>query len=419
MIMTVVYGPRERVETDSFKPEYVSCPWERWMYGKPYLYGNTNTIVPKNTQTRYCKDVVTQRFKERQARGEIFNNPFLSEKVTENTGGAPHYKSIYLLNKQYGAEGYIYDGKVAVAPYMPEYLALEPDPTNSKYWATYDKAVTQAWGNRSVVAFAASMALAEGKKTIQGIYEILFRVVQIAKAAKRLDYKYLLDELSPSELKDRYMELRYAIRPLVIDASNIIKTVNAQRGNERRTARGGHSLRSVVSDTTTSWVGQQRFTWSRTAAHIVEARAGVLCDVNVSSPGLLGMNEINETLLEVFPFSFILGWFVDVASLISSWTPKYGIWELASWVTVKETMTQQVTMTDASYPNDFPSGLTGEKYLSWSGTKTKTVVRTTRTPNPKRSIWPSCDVNLDTLKIIDLGIILTSILTGTAKKWWR
>jgi intergrase/recombinase len=52
---------------------------------------------------------------------------------------------------------------------------------------------------------------AEGRKTVESMVSIFLRLTRIIKALKKLDAKVLRNEVSPKELANRYMELRYAI----------------------------------------------------------------------------------------------------------------------------------------------------------------------------------------------------------------
>jgi hypothetical protein len=413
------YGPRTR-ELDESLPAYTNTLTgirEQDGYS-PTQYLNWSVGVASQLDKKVTKDVVDEKFHERRAAGEIFNNPFAS--TTTKGGRCVPTRFIYNYwtpgNTTFW--GFKYDGMQSAQDILPGYLALEPKDYSDMYESVRDKAVTMAYGNRSLAVQAVSMTLAEGKKTVQGAYEILFRLAELALAFKRLDVKHLMDEISPTELRNRYMELRYAIRPLMIDAENIVKAVNTDLGKSRKTARGGSDERVVISDTQTGSkiYDFPHFNWTaeRTSTYIVEARAGVLCDVNQTKLNTFGIDQIAETVWEVIPFSFIFGWFFNFADLISSWTPKAGVKELASWVTIVETLVQEVRLTDVTF-----GAMTENENVYWSGSKTLTTQVKTRIPNPARSVWPQIDVSLDSLKIIDLTIILSGILSGKITKFYR
>jgi hypothetical protein len=360
-------------------------------------------------------DVVTPDFKKKIAQGYIINNPMSSHKIMDDHCPPTSYRRTLLNYETDGTmTGNIYDGsyKRPISGHLPPFL---PDSTPTCLTALQNQAITQAWGNRSLVVQAVSMTLAEGRKTIQGVYEILFRVIGIAKAAKRLDYKYLMDEISPSELKNRYMELRYAIRPLVIDAQNVIKALQVNMTKVRKTARGGASDQHQDSVTTT-----ERYLWlektcTASIEYEISTRAGVLCDIVMSTPSVWGVDQLLETVWEVIPFSFIINWFIDIASLLSSWSPKAGVVERASWVTTLITKKElrSVTMTGNS-GSGFDIGT-----HDWYGQQNRITIIKTRYPEPNRSFFPSVDVNLDALKLLDLGIILKGVMSKKITTFMR
>jgi hypothetical protein len=306
-----------------------------------------------------------------------------------------------------------FHGQRSIEDYSPNYLALDPMDYTDMVESVKAKATTMAYANESLCKWAVSMTLAEGKKTVQSIYEILFSFAELLLAAKRLDWRYLKNELSLEELRDKYMVIRYAVRPLMIDAENALKAVGADFKDTRRTVRGGSDDRVVTSDLASSYFSAEGVDgqFQRTSAYLVEARAGVLCDVMPDSFNNIGIDQLPQTVLEVIPFSFIAGWFFNIADIVSSWSPVAGVNELASWVTVKTTLKQDVTLLSCS-PRT-PPAVYGE--FTWSGTKTLITTTTQRFPSPRRDIWPRLDVNLDSLKLLDLGIILQGILSGNIR----
>jgi hypothetical protein len=417
--MTIVYGPRVRSRGSSVEDSYIDCKVLTWFTNNTPVETHYDKLVKGNQDETITYDVVDRDFKSRQAAGEVFNNPFTSIKSTEIHSPPSKFTYAwwkYVNGKKNGNEWYA----SRAASEDLTYVALDPSEYSSMLESVHDKANTMAYANRSMVVEAVSMVLAEGKKTVQGMADILFRICKIALAAKKLDWKYLRNEISPSELANRYMELRYAIRPLVIDAENTVKAYNTTLGKMRKTARGGSDDRVVISDEIQTDKGYMRFTQNRTSAYIVEARAGILCDVDATRLNVWGIDQIIETGWEIVPFSFILGWFIDVSNVISSWTPKAGVDELASWCTTKETLVQSSVMSDVRCNRTAAEiAQMAKAEFNWSGSSVKTTITTTRTPDLNRAIWPSLDVNLDCLKVLDLGIILKGIVSGRITKFMK
>lgn len=417
-----MYNDVQRVRTLDDSVTFESYPYTtvRWNPSPTYKYYTFTR--PDQQVTQSTVDIENESFFRRRSDGEIFNNPFNSTRIV---GGDIQTRSFGMEYYYLDANGAKVGNAVVAGPHVrPEFVPDYIPHTSTEESAALKesvsaKAITMAYANRSLVVQAVSMTVAEGRKTIQSIYEILFRVAEITLAAKRLDWRYLRSELSPMELSNRYMELRYAIRPLMIDAENAVKAFNTEVGKERKTARGGSDDRIVISDSYVSnlW-GQIDYDVSRTVSYDVTARAGILCNVDVDKLNVYGIDQLAETVLEIVPFSFIVGWFLNIADYVSSWTPKAGIKELASWCTVKETITQVVDVHNARYTSahraTYPYG-----DVTLEGSKLLTTVITTRTPSPPLSAWPRLDINLDALKVVDLAIITRGILSGKITKLMR
>jgi hypothetical protein len=177
-----------------------------------------------------------------------------------------------------------------------------------------------------------------------------------------------MNEIRPKELAQRYMELRYAIRPLIYDVNGIIAVLEKDtRLYDRFTGRGSASATASTGDL----IEGHSIEWNatadteRSATYYVSARAGVLYHVNVNQLRLLGVDQLLETAWELIPFSFIVDWFVGVGQAIAAATPTIGATQLASWVTVKETFVSSNRMgnTRSTYSDEtYPGG----NIFSWS-----------------------------------------------------
>jgi len=224
---------------------------------------------------------------------------------------------------------------------------------------------------------------------------------------RKADIRYLKRELTFKELSSRYMEARYALRPLVYDAAGVCEAWNKSttNGYQRQTFRGYASDVYEVSDTFTSksWWQATR-TVKRTGTITVHARAGVLTDVEVSKLAVWGADAIIDAGWELLPFSFIVDWFWNVGKTVSSWMPRMGVRKLTSWVTVKSVATMINELESVSNLPNVPAW-DADSAFYWSGVKTRLETRVTRTPNPSREIMPHLNVRLDNLKLLDLTLI--------------
>jgi hypothetical protein len=149
----------------------------------------------------------------------------------------------------------------------------------------------------------------------------------------------------------------------------------------------------------------------RTTSRSLSVRAGVLTQSKyVSNASLFGFDSLVDTAWDLLPFSFIIDWFFNVGDTILSWVPDFGIEPLTSWVVIKDTIIQTATVTDLywwvnpSYDYDWEHS--GDLPLPIA---TKTTTTYERIPNYERPVIPRWDLNLDPLKILDLGIILKNL----------
>lgn len=117
-----------------------------------------------------------------------------------------------------------------------------------------------------------------------------------------------------------------------------------------------------------------------------------------------------ESAWDLVPFSFIIDWFFTVGDTICAFSPlPLGVTALASWITTTESTVQTFRLTGASSQ----VGVCGSYLYTDTGctfgngeVAYKISTKKTRTPNYQRNLVPRINVNLDPLKILDLGIIL-------------
>lgn len=366
--------------------------------------------------TETMQDTETANFHVRRARGEIINSPLLLQ-VIENHPATPgaynQFKHWYGTDTPPTRYGESWVGSWAwPTDLWPSYLSIDMSSLDDDIASLSDKAVTQAFANASSAEMAVLMTAGEGSKTVASIASILGRAVKILRAVRKLDIKYLKRQISYKELEDRYMELRYALRPLMIDAKQTLAALEKSKslGLSRQTARGFASQTASANDTVPlTGIYETTGTVVRTCKLDVEVRAGVLCDVQTTNDSIFGLDQIAETAWELVPFSFIADWFVNIGDTIAAWMPSAGITHLASWVTVIQTVTQEnslgpLTLTPAPHFTSFG--------FTWQNQRIKRVSKLVhRSPNPNLSLLPTVSVRLDPLKLLDLTVILRKIAT--------
>lgn len=271
-------------------------------------------------------------------------------------------------------------------------------------------AVTQAFANIDTSSMQALVTAAESRKTVDSMVGIMRRVYRIARNVRRLNVRALRKELSLNELQDRYMEARYAVRPLIYDAYGIADAFQKARGYERKTFRGyasdsGLITKAVVKTPLTYGLEAD---YTRSLKYDISCRAGVLCDCSISDLSVMGIDQLAESAWELVPFSFVVDWFANVGDWIAAQTPNAGVNRLASWATVKETFL--LTMATSSARSVIPTLLGSNYYVvnaNWGGVvDTVEELVLERFVDVSSAAMPQFDVRLDGFKLTDLGIML-------------
>lgn len=372
--------------------------------------------------TENTVDVVTPNFPKLMKEGRIINNPFTKTTINwtnPHPGNIEHiYKKVNGLlcylhspsqthDKMYKMFGYKYIGGYNT----PAWLTMDTALRAAKRQNVIDLAVTQANANVDTSEMLALASAAESRKTIESMRNILGRVLKIARNVRKLNFSAIRNELSPKELSQRYMEARYAIRPLIYDAAGVANAFSKARGYERQTFRGYADDSYSTSDTVTGVTsfGMLKTNWSRTLDYTVSARAGVLCNVRIDDLTTFGIDKLAESAWELVPFSFIVDWFANVGDTIAALTPDAGVTQLASWVTVSERLfTAQTTTgyTTTSVASGYVDVSVSLPNTTWS--REELVLQ--RIVDPEISIWPAVALHLDGYKLTDLGLILRQVL---------
>lgn len=392
---------------------YPGCIWESWSNTNPPVKTATWSSVPYSDAvveetSSTMTDVVTKDYKKKVAQGQIINNPMTKTTTTnyknfvEYDWSWENYENGLLKSYGFGIGPRVSDATFICG-------AAPACPTLNRQ-SLIDRAVASAHASCDLSEVAILATLGEGKETILSIFQILRRVYNIYRAIRKLDLKVLRNEVKLKEVADRYMEYRYALRPLYYDAKQICNayTADVNKVHDRQTFRGyaedvitdkgDYSL--SLSDYRTSTV-----TYSHTKK--ISVRAGVLCQITSSSRGMTwGAFNIPQTMWELMPFSFIFDWFLNIGDVINSFSPKAGLNELASWAVVEEitALRQEGILSGVNTPNKktMVAGAVPALVSQYTCYKERIV-------NPPRGILPRVDINLDSFKLLDLGIILNKL----------
>lgn len=396
----------------------------QWPGGTSYApYNYVGTYRPMD-RTELTWDYCTPDFHRRSLRGEIINLPFekrMVEKTQEPIKIVDTYKNYAKLTCGGVVTHVQGSGREWVGELSPSvFLGATYPATPALSEECIAIAISEAWSRASLEEVQALPAIAESQKTIRSVIDITGRAVNMlrdlwrlskGKTPKAINAKRYYDRhLSFKQLQDRWMESRYAIRPLVYDILGVAAAINRPlEYPPRLTFRGSESTTSINTSlvkTATQWLGSWEIWARKETNHSISARTGVLTAVHeVSSASIWGLAMPFEAVWELVPYSFVLDWFFNVGQTLASWTPLVGLRALTSWLTVRRTVLQTARFNhfvDLIVPGPYCT----ERTLNISGgCNNIATVTTTRTPNPNRSVLPSFSLRLDASKLLDLAIM--------------
>lgn len=387
--------------------------------GLPAFVKGGYYTISGGSVVEHSYDIVGEKYRSRIDAGEIVNNPMRISKTTQtNSGVSPYVHNFKAVNPTYCPvhntthyQVWENQGKRATAP-SPTFLVIDAGSMGSLRQSVIDLAVVDAHARIDTSEILALATVAESQKTVSSMLAILSRVYTIVKDVKRLRLKSLAGQIKPKELADRYMEMRYAIRPLMYDARGICRAMQKNAGSIRKTYRAEASD-SMTSQNESAWgtyIYLVESKWKRTATYTVSAKAGVMCDVTMSDLSTFGVDQLLETAWELLPFSFIIDWFSNAGNWIAAHTPNVGVSKRASWVTVKSSYSQHTELIASRSIADASGYLTTSLSVpaEWHH-KEELVLE--RVVSPALPAFAQGTLSLDVWKLTDLGIIIKKMIS--------
>lgn len=294
----------------------------------PFDYVNKNnqgTIAAELHTTEYewirevRHDVVTPRFKERIAAGEIINSPmdYLLQSVSypgRTASGSDAYGNFWFMN---GA-GYNYASSIWPVPSyhdLPvEYRGQVVDAINTLKQGLL--------GRIDNGAYSFGEDVAELKKTLESLSKIF---VEIKRILFRLDAAVAAAIKAGKSPRVAFSQLwlraRYEIRPLIYSAQDLIEIYNhgVDVKQRRKTTHVEHLnwiLNKQYQTGTTT-----KFFWEQVSTYRVKLSGGILYLDSGLPHGLLdelglGTKDILPTVWAITRFSFLIDRFLNLSSMI-------------------------------------------------------------------------------------------------------
>lgn len=317
-----------------------------------------------------CDDVVTVGLRDRIARGEIVNNPFVSIKSERDFGGSGpviqhvgSFKPFQILTQTYehANTNWVTDYNMTDHWAREDYVLggiLPPDAVSA---LTASK--TSALSKVDTSHAAALTSLGELNATFKMLLNPLSSINNYVRRYKwrvsknkRTVYLTIHEGagLYPT-LANEYLAFYYGLKPFLRDLETILDAfVKSGYQPERITARGGakDSETSVTEWYTGTWPPQPGRTWARqrkTVTTSYDARAGILYEPSKldwrKSYGFR-IGDVLPALWDLTPWSFLLDYFGNFSKLIGAVSPRSGINYLAVWEGIRVTREARVEAID-------------------------------------------------------------------------
>jgi hypothetical protein len=404
-----------------------------------YRYGEeVNTVSDDGTglytpydYSQTTNDVVIPDFKRRVAAGELFNNPYNT--LREET-------EIHPL--QLTGEGHwSIDLAVPHVEYVKDVITggSTIDPLSCQPFATpiggaYSfpelsseqlQAVTGAFAQMNNPSFLAGVTLAEGRKTVKYLYDLyksLRRADQLIRKGILIQdiLRKLTDPRKVERASNQYLQVRYALRPLVYEVLGLIEAI---RESDRPTrSRFKYFLKD--SDVVqaydsgeyifpTSWnvMRHFKFGWRLDKTTFYSVSGGVLAEVlldTYSWAQRLGLHSPVQSGWELVPFSFVVDWFCNTAKLAASFDPKLNVRTRTWWCVVRQKTVFHAypyprwAITNEDNLTEFATPHASHGLFLGGGEITRSLTKTERFPEPARQILPLVDLRLNLGKVTDL-----------------
>lgn len=413
---------RQRIFTDSSSntQEYTF----RWGSKTPVVWTYNYTVHFPLRSFSCMWDEVNTNFLKRRAAGELFNNP--KYKVSYELTNEPYaYEAsgTYLGQPCQMKKAFEVNGSgVSWPPFFADTIAIEEWLV--QFEGERDVAIASAWANVDESELASLASLGEMPETVAWINSLLYRGIRLLKwfrkkqnllkTLKGLTSKQRLDAVS-----NLWLELRYAVRPLVFEMQAAVKALQkAIKENTRKTARGLYRTETSEESSSVQVCHQVNLDVLCVSQRHSEYRGGVLYSIDEDVNGILaiwGLDKPLEAIYELTFLSFVLDWFFNVGSIISAWEGQAGLTPLISWVSEKHRIVCSAEGVGASPIPAYASQVAKYGTLGF-GKKQVVLTVERRVPSPPRPIIPTLRVNLDVSKTLDLAFIGRNILSGLFRR---
>lgn len=333
-------------------------------------------------------DVVTPDFVKLRNKGRIVSNPMTKFRTTNDVTYGDirgYYK--YTTGLPTGAYTQTNHNHAIIEGLNRNWPAVTSNSLEVSINNACVEAITESLARNNSPHLQGAVGLAEMHKTLQLMKDPLVNARRLAERYSQNVHKNIemrWRKLSPKQqalarasgrdtslpvhpfwedctafATSEWLRFRYGFRPLMKDIADLGKALLNPR-RERETARASYSgTGSIVqTDSTFSiWLaGNNAISETinvsmrdvKTESWTVRASVLSEFDMNVHSEYGLGVSDTPARLWELMPYSFVVDWFTNVGSFISSVVPQPGVTQLDRSLVVTRRTTHQRFTTGAS-----------------------------------------------------------------------
>lgn len=297
--------------------------------------------VGKLGQFQSMYDVVTPRWSQRKAAGEIVMNPMSSRKVEISGGGTGfHIKSKGtscgnpVLYHEYKVVGPWLVNKVSSGPALQQPLQVALDPTVT---ANLLREVSTCMWNR------------RGRQP-SNLWETVAEARQLRSLLPGLGSSALgvIAKLGKQRFQSAagfYLAARYGLMPIISDTENVLKALEKTIGKIRNKVKCENMV-SAEAASAHYWLHDHiRTSYSIATTHKVYAKCISIDEVEMSMANRLGFTAKGLVTLpwELLTLSFVVDWFVNVGDYLGALAPSPGWNQLGTILCVTEEIVNTVT----------------------------------------------------------------------------
>lgn len=343
----------------------VNCSTPNWFFN-----ANKGVAVTSGDYSE-MRDVVVPGYKERSARGEVFNNPMsaITRAYSVSTGsewllrgtGVP-CGTQPLIRAEYRGEGPYFSGIVpqeAVGGIsVPK---LQYSVTNSDLDQVCTEASTKVMAKRGSGNLWESAA--ELNQTVSMLKGPIEKYAKLLSGAERAFRQGRLSRATAEASATAWLTWRYGINPVLQDIKNIQDDLKKQLGKKRETTRAFAQETAQTTVVGTSYSGVIKVDWQCQVTDVMSVRAWSLDEYTLDALNQFGFTTKGFLTLpwELTPWSLVADWFANFGDFLGAIAPAVGWNQVSSGLTVSHATSnvysvRNCTSTSTGYNVIIPIG---------------------------------------------------------------